>query len=150
MRARRVGRGSEFRLIQNEREIGHVTSNAVRFHGFATRDDAAAAAALAHRALARRRKPPARRPIAPGDVLVLEHESTELVVARSGLLARLLPPSGQPASGWGFEVELLPSEAFEVFAVARARVMWRAIRGTPLGARMVQFQHGTEHPAGTT
>ena len=56
MRARRVGDRSEFRLFQNEREIGHVTGSAVRLHGFATRDDATAGATLASRALSRRRK----------------------------------------------------------------------------------------------
>ncbi len=152
MRARRVGQGSEFRLMQVEQEIGYVSRNAVRFHGFATRSDAAAAASLAQRALSRRRKRGARgalRTVDPSDVLLLSHDSTEFVVARSGILARLMPPSSEgPESGWGFEVELLPDEAFEVFALARARVMWRAIQATPLRGRMLQFQRGSEHPIG--
>ena len=150
MRARRVGDRSEFRLFQNEREIGHVTGSAVRLHGFATRDDATAGATLASRALSRRRKAAAQRLIEPGDVLVLSGQSAEFVVARTGILARLLPPSsGRPEAGWGFEVQLLPGEAFEVFAVARARVVWRAIQRSSLRRRMLQFQQGTEQPATT-
>ncbi len=55
MRARRLGTGSEFRLFQDEQEIGHVDGTTVSFRGFATRDDAALAASVAHRALTRRR-----------------------------------------------------------------------------------------------
>jgi len=142
MRARRVGKGSEFRLFQNEQEIGSVNSRTIRFNGFATREDAAAAAALARRALARRRKAVAYRSVDTGDALVMSQGTTEFVVARSGILARLLPPSSEesPEQGWGFEVELLPGESFEIFAVSRARVMWRALQGTPLRQRMLQFQ----------
>ena len=39
MRARRVD-GSEFRLFQDEQEIGQVDSTAVSFRGFDTPDDA--------------------------------------------------------------------------------------------------------------
>jgi hypothetical protein len=141
MRARRVDQGSDFRLLQNEREIGSLNSDVVRFHGFVTQRDAAAAAAVAQRSVARRRKaaaPPARD---PNEVLILNNESTEFVVARSGILARLLPPSFENAeSGWGFEVELWPDEAFEVFAVSRARLMWRALQRSPLKQRMLQFR----------
>jgi hypothetical protein len=56
MRARRAGQGSEFWLMQVERDIGSVDRSAVRFHRFATRNDAALAASLARRALAHRRK----------------------------------------------------------------------------------------------
>jgi hypothetical protein len=123
----------------------------VRFHGFATREDAAAAASVAHGSVARRRKAAAHPIEDLGDVLILNQESTELVVARSGILARLSPPSSENAgSGWGFEIQLLPDEGFEVFAVARARSMWRRLRRSPFKQRMLQFQGGVEHPAGHT
>ena len=56
MRARGVGSGSEFRLFQDEREIGWVDGTAVSIRGFETPDDAILAATVAHRALARRRE----------------------------------------------------------------------------------------------
>jgi hypothetical protein len=141
MRARRMSNGAEFRLLQDEREIGSVDPGAVRFHGFSTRSDAALAASVAYRALALRRGERARPADEAADILIVNHESTELVVARSAILARLLEPSPEdPASGWGFEVELYPDEAFEVFAIARARLMWRALSGTPVGRRMLQFR----------
>jgi hypothetical protein len=43
MQARRIGRGAEFRLFQDEQEIGHVDGTAVSFFGFKSRDDAALA-----------------------------------------------------------------------------------------------------------
>src|SRR3954452_21220923 len=132
MRARRIDQSSDFLLLQNEREIGSVSNNAVRFHGFATREDAAAAGSVAHRSVTRRRKAAAHPIQDLGDVLILNQGSTEVVVARSGILARLLPPPSENAgSGWGFEIQLLPNEGFEVFAVARARSMWRRLSRSP-------------------
>jgi hypothetical protein len=140
MRVRRIGSGTEFRLIQDEQEIGCVDQNAVRFHGFGTRMDAALAASLAHRALTDRRGEAAHPAGDPADILIVNHESTDLVVAQSGVVARLLPPV-IPESGWGFELDLFPEEAFEVFAIGRARLMWRAIQGTSMSRRMLQFQN---------
>ena len=51
MRARRIAAGSEFRLLQDEQEIGYVDGIRVSFRGFATRGDAALAASVAHQAL---------------------------------------------------------------------------------------------------
>lgn len=119
MRARRVGTGSEFRLFQDEQEIGAVDGTAVSFQGFATRDDAALAASAAYRALARRRA-------------VVEDGQEPL--------ATLLPPAPEEAArAWGFKIALLPSERVEVFALARARIMWRALQGTGISRRMLQF-----------
>jgi hypothetical protein len=122
MRARRVGNGSEFRLFQDEKEIGRVDDTTVSFLGFATRDDAALAASAAYRALAQR-WPEAARP---------EESPT------------LLPPAPEEATvdGWGFSIPLLPSERIEVFALSRARVMWRALQGTGISRRMRQFADG--------
>lgn len=123
MRARRVGTGSEFRIIQDELEIGRIGTGAVSFWGFATRDDAALAASAAYRALAQR-WPDAERP--------------------QGSSASLLPPAPEAAAadGWGFSIPLLPSERMEVFALARARIMWRALQGTGISRRMRQFTDG--------
>ena len=122
MRARRIGAGSEFRLFQDEQEIGQVDGAAVSFWGFATRDDAALGASAAYRALARRRG------------IIEEAEEP---------LATLLPPAPEETSpGWGFKIALLPSERMEVFALARARIMWRALQGTGISRRMRQFAGG--------
>ncbi len=141
MRARRIGTGSEFRLFQDEREIGHVDGTTVSFQGFATRDDAALAASVAHRALTRRRGEQPHPVDGPKDILVVDQGSTQAVIARAGVLARLLPPAPEDSEigGWGFEIDLLPEERFEVFAIARARVIWRGLRGTGVYRRMRQF-----------
>ncbi len=71
----------------------------------------------------------------------MDHGSTQAVIAQAGVLATLLPPVPEETEigGWGFEIELLPEERFEVFATARARVVWRALRGTGVYRRMRQF-----------
>ena len=142
MRARRVGTKSEFRLFQDEREIGHVDGVSVRFLGFETRDDAALAAWAAHRALRRRRKRMPHGTDYHEGFLIMDHGGTPTVVARAGVLATLLAPAAEQSGieGWGFEVRLLPEEQFEVFAKARARVIWRALRSTGVYRRMHQFQ----------
>jgi hypothetical protein len=141
MRARRVGTGPEFRLLQDEQEIGRVDGTTVSFRGFATRDDAALAASVAHLALTRRRGEPPPSASGPSGVLVMDHGSTQAVIAPVGVLATLLPPAeGSEVGGWGFEIGLLPEEGFEVFAIARARVMWRALRSTGVYRRMQQFR----------
>jgi len=123
MRARRVGTGSEYRLFQDEQEIGRVDSTAVSFRGFATRDEAALAASAAYHALSQRRAAAeeAERPV-----------------------ATLLPPAPEEstAGDWGFQISLLPNERMEVFALARARIMWRALQGTGISRRMRQWGEG--------
>jgi hypothetical protein len=142
MRARRAGNGPEFRLLQDEQEIGRVDGTRVRFLGFATRDDAALAASVAHLALTRLREK--QRPSAPGyyDVPAMDDEPSQAVVAPAAVLATLVPPAveGSAGGGWGFEIGLLPEEGVEVFAIARARVMWRALRSTGVYRRMRQFR----------
>ena len=123
MRARRIGAGSEYRLFQDEQEIGWVNSTAAGFRGFATRDEAALAASAAYHALGQRRAATdeAERP-----------------------LATVIPPVSEEstADDWGFEIALLPNERMEVFALARARIMWRALQGTGISRRMRQFADG--------
>jgi hypothetical protein len=74
--------------------------------------------------------------------LIMDHGGTPTVVARAGVLATLLAPAAEKPEidGWGFEMQLLPEEQFEVFAKARARVIWRALRSTGVYRRMHQFQ----------
>jgi hypothetical protein len=125
MRARRVGNGSEFGLFQHGSEIGRVDGSTVSFTGFATRFDAALAASAGHRALALRRG----------------NQVSSMGVADAGVT--LLPPDPAEADGsWGFAVQLLPSERVEIFALARARIIWRALQGTGISRRMRQFAHG--------
>jgi hypothetical protein len=122
MRARRVGTGSEYRLFQDDQEIGRVDSTAVSFRGFATRDEAALAASAAYHAVSQRRAvaEEAERP-----------------------LATLVPPAPEGSTGdWGFQISLLPNERMEVFALARARIMWRALQGTGISRRMRQWGEG--------
>ena len=59
-------------------------------------------------------------------------------------LATLLPPTPEMPGigGWGFKIARLPSERVEVFALARARVIWRALQGTGVARRMRQFANG--------
>jgi hypothetical protein len=117
MRARRVGTGSEYRLFQDEQEIGRLDGTAVSFRGFATRDEAALAASAAYHASSQRRAATeeAERP-----------------------LPTPLPPAAEEstAGDWGFQIPLLPNERMEVFALARARIMWRALQGTGISQRM--------------
>ena len=126
MRVRRIGTGSEFLLFQDEKEIGRVNGAAVSFHGFATQEDAAMAARAANHALARRRGEPAS------------------VRTEAENVAMLIPPApDEPADGaWGFKIALLPGEQVEVFALARARIVWRALQGTGISRRMRQFADG--------
>ena len=142
MRARRVGTKAEFGLFHNERPIGHVDATSVSFVGFETRDDAALAASAAHRALTKRRRRQPHRMDHSGDFVIMDQASLPAVVARAGVLATLLPPAPEKpgVDGWGFEIQLRPEEQFEVFAIARARVIWRALRGTGIYRRMRQFQ----------
>jgi hypothetical protein len=141
MRTRRIAEGSEFRLLQDEREIGFVDGTRVSFRGFAARNDAARAASIAYRALSRRRRKQSHPMEESQDILVVDQGSIQAVIAQSGILATLLPPAPEDSEvgGWGFEIPLLPEERFEVFAIARARVIWRALRGSGLDRRMHQF-----------
>jgi hypothetical protein len=147
MRARRVGTGPEFRLFQDDRMVGRVDGTTVSFLGFATRDDAALAASIAHLALTRRRGRKPQSVTGPSDVLVMDHGSSQAAIAPGGVLATLLTPASEESDvgGWGFEIGLLPEEGIDVFATARARVMWRALRSTGVYRRMQQFR--ADYPA---
>jgi hypothetical protein len=142
MRARRVGNGPEFRLLQDEQEIGRVDATVVSFRGFASREDAALAAAVAHLALTRRRGEKRQPATGPAEALIMDHGPGQAVIAPAGVLARLLLPAAgeSEGGGWVFEIRLLPEEGVEIFAIARARVTWRALRSSGLYRRMQQFR----------
>jgi hypothetical protein len=130
----------EFRLFQGDAEIGHIRDGAVGFQGFGSQADAAEAARIAAHALEQRRARATWMADAPEEFLVWERDDGMYVVARSGLLARLtLPDSAAESLGWGFEVRLLPEERVNLFAMARARTMWHALRWSGLCRRMRQL-----------
>lgn len=133
---------SEFRLFKGDRQIGYIKNVAVGFGGFGTETEAAQAAYTAHRALGRRRSQAAELsiPNAPEELLLGEHGGGQYVIARSGLLARLVPPDPDYGyEGWGFEISLRPEEHATVFAMSRARTIWQALRGCGWLRRMRQF-----------
>jgi hypothetical protein len=129
VRIRAADSGDGWVLYSRDRTIGHIRGATVGFTGFASEDHAARAACIAHHALARRRSEAPRS--VPEEYLFGYTEEGRFVVARSGVLARLVPP--EPLSGtedWGFEIELRPDESVSVFAMARARLMWNALRAS--------------------
>ena len=141
MKARREVGGTGFQLFQGHREIGFVRHGTVGFVGFVSVDDAAFAAKVAHRALASRRDPTsAWMPILP-DYSLAAAGDRQLIVDQSGILATLCPhPTDIPAGqDWAVEFKLLPEERPDVFAVARARVMWAALLERGSAGRMRQF-----------
>lgn len=145
MKARREAEGTGHRLFHNDREIGFIRGETVGFTGFVNADDAALAGRVAHLALVRHReKQRAWGPTLPADHLILGHGARLHVVAASGILATLRPPSPL-ASGnedWGVELELTPDERFDILAIARAREMWTAMLEIGVSARMRQFRTG--------
>lgn len=138
MRIRAVESDDEVLLYVKDQNVGHIRDDLVGFLGFATVDEAAEAACIAHRALARRRS---GTPGSPADEYLFGHtDEGQFVIARSGVLARLLPPD--PVSGemgWGFELALRANEAPRIFALARARLIWAALRTSGLASRPRQF-----------
>lgn len=138
MRIQAENAGSGFVLYQGDRRIGYLRGDLVGFMGFATETEAAQAASLAHRALVRRR---AGAAAGSSDEYFFGHtEEGQYVIARSGLIARLVPPD--PVTGedaWGFETSLEPEESVGIFAMARARLMWSALRASGVTRRMSQF-----------
>jgi hypothetical protein len=143
MRARRVGTKSEFRLFQDEREIGHVDVASVSFRGFESRDDAALATWAAQRALTRRRRSMPHRMDYHEGFLIMDHGGTPTVVARAGVLATLLAPAAEKSQidGWGgARCSFFRRNNSRCFAKARAMAIWRALRRTGVYRGIHQFQ----------
>ena len=122
MRIRPAVTGEGWALDVGERRVGYIRGSAVGFVGFASDEEAALAARMAYRVLTRRRSD-ATRPAS-------EEEP------RFGLLP---PDSPDTRGSWGFEITLRPEESVDVFAMARARIMWNAIRASGLATAMRQF-----------
>ena len=141
MRARREFDESGYRLFEGEREIGYILDKVVGFVGFVNAEEAAFAGRVAHLALANRRGTERPwTPSLPADHILVTEGGSRHVVAPSGILATLRPPAGGlPDGEWGVELELLPRERYDVFALARARAMWAAILGIGVAGRMRQF-----------
>jgi hypothetical protein len=80
----------------------------------------------------------------------MDDGSGQAVIAPAEVLATLLPPAaeGPEVGSWGFEIRLLPEEGVDVFAIARARVMWHALRSTGVYRRMQKLH--ADHLATTT
>jgi hypothetical protein len=133
VRIRAVESNDDVLLYVKDQNVGYLRDDLVGFLGFATADEAAEAACIAHRALARRRS---GTPGSPADEYLFGHtDEGQFVIARSGVLARLLPPD--PVSGemgWGFELALRANEAPRIFALARARLIWAALRTSGLAS----------------
>jgi hypothetical protein len=136
--SREDNHGLNATLYDGEHQIGYIRHGAVGFHGFDTSSAAAEAAHIAHRALSERRARATWVSDTPEDFLVWDHPEGPYVIARSGLLARLIAP-GPDTGGWGFAVSLRPEETAKVFAMSRARTMWRALRWTGQTRRMRQY-----------
>jgi hypothetical protein len=138
VRIRATESGDGWELYVSERKVGYMGGSSVGFIGFASEDQAARAASIAHRALARRRSSEARS--TPEEYLFGHTEGEQFVIAQSGVLARLLPPDSlTEGNNWGFEIALRPDESINVFAMARARLMWNALRASGLARGMSQF-----------
>lgn len=139
MRIERVterGTGVRLRMFDGGQEVGYITEGVVAFVGFATKDTAARAAVAADRGLRRRRAGTTWLSSPADGYYVWDREDGPYVIARSGLLARLVAPSPGGENGWGFEVQLLPEErSSSVFAMSRARTMWQSLRGSGLSPR---------------
>lgn len=150
MKARREIGGTAYRLFEGNREIGFIRGGTVGFTGFGNAEEAALAGRVAHLALvARRNKQRPWTPSLPPDHRILtDLDGRRLVVAPEGILATLTPPPpGQQDGGWSVELELIPSERFEVLTIARARAMWTSLLGFGIAGRMQQFTDGSPVPA---
>jgi hypothetical protein len=150
MKARRDIGGTAYRLFEGNREIGFIRGGTVGFSGFVNAEEAALAGRVAHLALAARRSK--RRPWTPSlpadHRILVDQDGRRLVVAPEGILAALTPPpAGQPDEGWSIDLELIPSERFEVLTIARARAMWTSLLGFGIAGRMRQFTEMSPVPA---
>ena len=117
MRFENTGQAGHYRIVAHEKEVGYVRPGMVGFEGFTTEADALAAANTASRALTERRK------TAAGEWGVVIHGATQ---AGNGVPAAVV--SHDPGTGlWGFEASLHRSEQADVFAMSRARTIWRAL-----------------------
>ena len=127
MHIRMAESGDERLLYVRDRQVGYIRGDTVGFTGFGSEDEAARAACMAHRTLARRRAGEGHWSVE--EYLFGYTDDGQFVIAQSGVVARLLPPKlSEEDIGWGFEMTLRPEETAGAFALARARLMWNALR----------------------
>ncbi len=128
---------SMLHLNDADRTVGWINGDRVGFRGFATDEEAAHAAWVAHRTLTRRlARSHNLRPVPIGsEPLALRRDGDEeLIVASSGPIATLIRPEydgeGEPDSH-GFEIPI-PQPADEVLVRAMAHLIYRTIRKSGL------------------
>ena len=98
--------GDGWVLYIKERKVGYIRGDHLGFIGFASEDEAAQAACIAHCALAMVRAK--ATPSAPEEYLFGHTEEGQFVIALSGVVARLLRPESRYAEdGWGFASPIL-------------------------------------------
>ena len=120
-------------LMDADRTVGWINGDRVGFRGFATDEEAAHAAWVAHRTMTRRL---ARRhnlrplPIGSEPLAIRYEGDEELIVASSGPVATLVRPEYGSPSGrdsFGFELSV-PQPADEVLVRAMAHLIYRTLR----------------------
>lgn len=120
-------------LMDADRTVGWINGDRVGFRDFATEEEAAHAAWIAHRTVTRRlARSHNLRPVPIGsEPLALRYEGEEeLIVASSGPVATLMRPASDGTSGYdsyGFELSI-PQPADEVLVRAMAHLIYRTLR----------------------
>jgi len=120
-------------LMDADRKVGWINGDRVGFRGFATDEEAAHAAWVAHRTMTRRlARSHNLRPVPIGsEPLALQRDGdAEMIVSSSGPVARLVTPSDGSASNddsYGFELSI-PQPADEVLVRAMAHLIYRTLR----------------------
>jgi hypothetical protein len=128
---------SMLHLNDADRTVGWINGDRVGFRGFATDEEAAHAAWVAHRTLTRRlARSHNLRPVPIGsEPLALRREGdAEFIVASSGPIATLVRPeydSIGESDSHGFEISI-PQPADEVLVRAMAHLIYRTIRKSGL------------------
>ena len=124
-------------LMDADRKVGWINGDRVGFRGFATDEEAAHAAWVAHRTLTRRlARSHNIRPVPIGtEPLVLRrHGTEELIVASGRPIAALVKPERDGRSGpdsHGFEIPI-PQPADEVLVHSMAHLIYRTLRKSGL------------------
>lgn len=120
-------------LMDADRRVGWINGDRVGFRGFATDEEAAHAAWVAHRTLTRRlARSHNLRPVPIGSepLAVQRDGDDELIVASSGPVATLIRPELDGPAGhdsYGFELSV-PQPADEVLVRAMAHLIYRTLR----------------------
>ena len=117
------------RLLDETGVVGGIDSDRLRFTGFSTLEEAAAAAWVAHVALERRAAKSRREPapyLEPNALQLVRSEDGEWIQSGATRLARLVRPAG-PSAWFGIEV-VLPPNASELMIGSSAQVVYRGLR----------------------